>query len=564
MRLKKKLENRSMVMVLVVLLAGSGLPVEAARYLDLTGFWGEKYINNLSDRGIIAPAEDGKFNPAKPITRAELAVWLVKVLKLENQPVAETSSFSDVKTTDPYYRAVEIIRQNNYVSGYKDGFRPKQFIQRGEMISILARAINQPNPDEKSITEVMNKFNDRAKVPQWAKAGITKAAKAGILVVKDPKVIDATGISTRGETAVILANLYDYLNRENIAQATENAERGQPPPPTQGQQPPAGQAQQPQQPPQSGWQTGAPGAPSGYAQVTPQYQGQVQRQDMYVQPQAPQGPPGGYPGYPPQVAAAPPGAYIQPGNPYPYPNQAMPPQPGAYPYSQMLTARVATIAAGTMISASLKNTINSGSSQPGETIEATISQPVYSGGSEVIPAGSRLIGQITNVVSAKRFKFGANGKVDVKFTQLVTPGGQQVPLSGSVDTTQVKLTGGTTAGRVGKGALTTAVGAGSGAALGTALGAIVGATSNGRVGKATGMGAVFGTAIGGGAGLVGAGVRKGSEVKITAGSELPIRVDQTFQVTTGGAPQYPPPAYGQPQYPPPYPGGPPPAQPYYQ
>ncbi|MBX9695134.1 MAG: S-layer homology domain-containing protein, partial [Cyanobacteria bacterium] len=126
MRRSKRLDKQSTIMVLAVLISTCGQPVEAARYTDVTGFWGERYVNKLSDQGVIAPADDGKFNPDKPITRAELAVWLVKVLKLENQPVADTPSFPDVKPTDSYYRAVEIIRQNNYVSGYKDGFRPKQ------------------------------------------------------------------------------------------------------------------------------------------------------------------------------------------------------------------------------------------------------------------------------------------------------------------------------------------------------------------------------------------------------------------------------------------------------
>ncbi|HNM49972.1 MAG TPA: hypothetical protein PKN86_09730, partial [Candidatus Obscuribacter sp.] len=82
-----------------------------------------------------------------------------------------------------------------------------------------------------------------------------------------------------------------------------------------------------------------------------------------------------------------------------------------------------------------------------------------------------------------------------------------------------------------------------------------GATSNGQVGRATGMGAVFGTAIGGGLGLVGAGVRKGSEVMIKSGTPLPIQLDESMQITTGGGgggfnQPYSQPQYGQAQQPP--------------
>ncbi|MBX9719799.1 MAG: hypothetical protein K2X81_00250 [Candidatus Obscuribacterales bacterium] len=82
------------------------------------------------------------------------------------------------------------------------------------------------------------------------------------------------------------------------------------------------------------------------------------------------------------------------------------------------------------------------------------------------------------------------------------------------------MSGGTTAGRVGKGLVTTGVGAASGAVLGTALGAIVGGTAHGNVGASTGMGAVFGTALGAGVGAGAAIVRKGSELKISSGRSL--------------------------------------------
>lgn len=285
------------------------------------------------------------------------------------------------------------------------------------------------------------------------------------------------------------------------------------------------------------------GQPQGYAGSSPPgayqapsvYQGQVQT-GVYGQPQPPAygGQPGGYPpaaGYPPvyQQGGAGQGQY-NPGLGGAPPAQYYPP-PGGY-----LLGGVAIIAAGTHFQAALKNSIDSGSSQVGEEIQATLNSPLYSNGAPVVPAGSRLIGQITNVVSARRFQFGANGRVDIRFTSIETPDGRRFPLSASVDTSQLRLSGGSIGGRIGKGLMTVGAGAAAGALFGTALGPIVGATSDGRAGKATGMGAVFGTAIGAGAGAVGAVARKGSEVKIPAGTTLPVQLDESLQVTTGGPP----------------------------
>jgi len=284
---------------------------------------------------------------------------------------------------------------------------------------------------------------------------------------------------------------------------------------------------------QPAWSQGYGGQAPVYQQPAPsypqQYQGQVQQGGYAPQGYAPQG-------YPPQQGYG--QGYAPPPQGYAPPPQGYPP-PGGYAQPGYLQGGVAIVAAGTSMQASLKNSIDSGSSQPGEEITAVLSAPLYSGGQQVVPAGSKLVGQITNVVSAARFKFGANGKVDIRFTAVETPDGRRFPLSASIDTSQLNLSGGTTKGRIGKGLATTAVGAGAGALFGTALGPIVGATSDGRAGKATGMGAVFGTAIGAVGGGVGAAVRKGSEVKIPSGTQLPVRLDESLQVTTAAAqPQY--------------------------
>jgi hypothetical protein len=529
------------------------VPAYAARFIDLGSSWAEKYVNDLSDKGVIPAESDGKFKPSEPITRAVLSMWMVRALGLENQPVSTTASFPDVKPSDPYYKYVEIIRQNNYIAGFADGFRPNQFIQQGEVIVIVARALRSQPPDEGTVERVLSRYEDGSKVPQWARTGVAQAAQSGLLDGDEkPNVVDATTIATRAAAAALIYRLQQSLARKDIADSTAQAVSA-------GTAPNIASTQLAATP------------PAFQGRVSEQGFGQPSYQPGYPQPgQAPQQMP---PQMPPQNPYA--GA-VQQGYP---PMQPQYPQAGGYPPpNPYLSGRVAVVAAGTKLQASLKNTLDSGSTQPGESVEATLGSPIYSGGVEVVPAGSKLVGQVTNVVSAKRFKFGANGKIDIRFTQIETPDGRRVPLSASIDDAQLRLTGGTTAGRVGKGLVTTGVGAAGGAALGTALGAIVGATGRGQVGRSTGMGAVFGTALGGGVGAVGAVVRKGSEITIPAGSNLPIQLDESMQITAGGPPPpqygypyggggyggYPPPQGGYPQpqgYPPPPQGGyPPPPQ----
>lgn len=528
------------------------LPAYAARFVDLGSSWAEKYINELSDKGVISAETDGKFKPTEPVTRAVLSMWMVRALGLENQPVSPQPSFPDVKANDPYYKYIEIIRQNNYIAGFADGFRPNQFIQLGEVIVIISRALRTQPPDEGTVERVLSRYEDGSRVPQWARVGVAQAAESGLLDGDEkPNTVDATTIATRASAAALIFRLQQTTARKDIAESTAQAVSN----PSIGSGAPNMASSQ------------LPGGP-------PAFQGRVSEQG-YGQP----GYGGGQPGYP--QGQMPP--QMPPQNPYTAgasqgypPMQPQYPQAGNYPPpNPYLSGRVAVVAAGTKLQATLKNSLDSGATQPGESVEATLGSPIFSGGVEVVPAGSKLVGQVTNVVSAKRFKFGANGKIDIRFTQIETPDGRRVPLSASIDDNQLRLTGGTTAGRVGKGLVTTGVGAAGGAALGTALGAIVGATGRGQVGRSTGMGAVFGTALGGGVGAVGAVVRKGSEITIPAGTNLPIQLDESMQVTASGPPPaqygyqpgggygaqygagYPPP---QSNYPPPPQGGYPPPQ----
>lgn len=442
-----------------------GLPTaQAARFTDLSGNWSEKYVNSLSDHGIILATPDGKFDPDAPITRAVLAAWLVKTLGLQNQPVSSTPSFKDVNPSDWFYKPIEIIRQNNYIAGYPDGFRPNQFILKAEVIVIASRAINKPPPDDATIRAALARFKDGMHVPEWARIGIAEAGLSGFLSNQlQPDTLELTKIATRGEVAAILYQLNEYLSQQTVNDKVNEATL---------------------RPGDQFRSNSAANAPPGA-----QYASSDQYQGQYI-----------------------------------YKNTNSSTQP-------YLQGRVAVLEAGTHFEAKVRNTIDSGSTQPGEAVEATLSDPIYSDNVMVIPAGSKVTGEITNVVSARRFQFGANGKVEIKFTQIETPDGRRFPLSASVDSNRIRLNGGTTAGRVGKGLAVTGIGAGSGAVLGTALGAIVGGTAGGPVGRSTGMGAVFGTALGGGIGAVGAGVRKGSEVKIIAGSSIPIQLDSALHVT---------------------------------
>lgn len=189
----------------------------------------------------------------------------------------------------------------------------------------------------------------------------------------------------------------------------------------------------------------------------------------------------------------------------------------------MLQGRVSTAPAGSTLAVNLNTSISSQFARVGDRVSATLNAPLISGGQVLLPAGSTLEGQVASANGSGRT--GRPGELDLRFSQATTPGGNRVPLSARVQTTDGTglIKAQTTKGRIGKAALSTAVGAGLGAVLGTAMGPL----SGGGVGK----GAIYGTALGATAGAANALWQKGDDIEVAAGSPLTVVLDTPVTVS---------------------------------
>ncbi|WP_373532916.1 hypothetical protein [Vampirovibrio sp.] len=210
----------------------------------------------------------------------------------------------------------------------------------------------------------------------------------------------------------------------------------------------------------------------------------------------------------------------------PYGQSQQPQQPSYAPYNNNqsygqqppLQGYVMTAPPGTVVSATLASPVSSDFARVGDRFNATLGSPIASGGNVILPAGSQMEGQVVMVKAAGRS--GKNGELDIRFTSATLPNGQRVPLSAKIQTEDGSgiIRGGSTAGRFGRAAVTTGVGAGLGAALGTAMGPL----SGGGVGR----GAIYGTALGAGMGALGSAFQKGTAAVLDSGTPLNIVLDQ--------------------------------------
>lgn len=182
-----------------------------------------------------------------------------------------------------------------------------------------------------------------------------------------------------------------------------------------------------------------------------------------------------------------------------------------------LQGRVVYIQAGTPISAVLPRTLSSEFTSAGMRFDAAIQGPN-------IPYGTHGTFMVTNVESAGRAK--KSGSMDFKLVAVRTPDGKTYQASATVDQSIFRLQAG--GSRIGSTVKRTAYGAAGGALAGL----IGSAVSGGKKGKGT----AIGTGIGAGVGLLSAGVSKGEELIIPAGSNIPFILDSALQLSLGGPP----------------------------
>jgi len=88
---------------------------------------------------------------------------------------------------------------------------------------------------------------------------------------------------------------------------------------------------------------------------------------------------------------------------------------------------------GTVISGILQADLASHKSQPGEQFEILIVQPLVNNGREVIPANSKITGEVVSAAPAKSLHHGHPGRLDVAIKNLVMPDGRTAAISGFID-----------------------------------------------------------------------------------------------------------------------------------
>ncbi|UJF34980.1 S-layer homology domain-containing protein [Paenibacillus hexagrammi] len=110
-------------------------------FSDIIGHWAQKAIEKAAGLGIVNGYEDGTFHPEGQVTRAEFTAMLLRAVDVPANG-GVTLNFTDVDSIPNWGRSLVSEAVNaGIVSGYDDNtFRPNQLISRAEMAVMVMRA----------------------------------------------------------------------------------------------------------------------------------------------------------------------------------------------------------------------------------------------------------------------------------------------------------------------------------------------------------------------------------------------------------------------------------------
>jgi hypothetical protein len=163
------------------------------------------------------------------------------------------------------------------------------------------------------------------------------------------------------------------------------------------------------------------------------------------------------------------------------------------------------VAANTIIRARINETLSSKTAQVGDQFTSTVVTPVYVRGVEVIPAGSIVSGNVTQVTRASR-KSQA-GSINVAFTSIATPKNNRYAINGSLASSDSADNESGVKGKSSKKRNASFIG--RGVVVGGLLGGGSGAVRGGVIGAARGL------------------IKKGEEAEIKPGTEFNLILNRS-------------------------------------
>jgi hypothetical protein len=147
-----------------VTVANQSLTVlQGAAFLDiLTDYLFYDAIGKISAHGITLGCGGGNYCPESPVTREQMAAFIIRALGVPNPPPPSQQRFADVPPSNIFYAFIEEMAARGIAVGCganEQGqpiYCPSDPVTREQMAAFLVRALGEFNPP----TPTSQRFND--------------------------------------------------------------------------------------------------------------------------------------------------------------------------------------------------------------------------------------------------------------------------------------------------------------------------------------------------------------------------------------------------------------------
>ncbi|OUS78314.1 hypothetical protein B1748_02560 [Paenibacillus sp. MY03] len=197
--------NRSISLMVIACLLFTYPSLVAAQKSELENHWAQRAMTKWIDKGIIRGDSKQQYKPDQPMTRAELASFIVRILNLK-----ETSNkeFADVSPNAWYASDFSKAHAAGLILGDDSGHaRPLDYISREEAAVIYSRVF-QLQASDKSPSQ---KFADAALIADWSREAVQAMQENGFIKGKGGNKFDPKGRLTRAEAFQIFDNVVDEI-----------------------------------------------------------------------------------------------------------------------------------------------------------------------------------------------------------------------------------------------------------------------------------------------------------------------------------------------------------------
>ena len=219
--MKKILNLKKLAAVFAVL--ALFVPTVFAEFTDMAGVGSEmrSAVETMVEKRYINGTSETEFSPFKPISRAELAAVMLRILnKMDN---TLECPFTDVTRYDWYYYAAASSHKEGLITGFDDGtFRGNDSITKEQLIAVLARMLISLNGTP--VPDIELTYSDG--VSEWAVDYVKIAKNEGITTERTDNTFGGGDAVSRGNAAVMIMRTYDKIagKLEHDSFVGENAE----------------------------------------------------------------------------------------------------------------------------------------------------------------------------------------------------------------------------------------------------------------------------------------------------------------------------------------------------